>query len=505
VTTAPAGVSAPRAPGGRPSVLDPHGVIHQMEDHDRAFHLWRDAGVRERILVHIDAHHDMWWVDDAHALSIANFICPALKDRIVREVHWVVPDHSWDTSAGRAVLGRHLRRIGARYPGGLGPIRREHHRIRTTVLGRPLIICSIDSLAVADEPVLLDIDTDYLMIPRVSFAHGDTHSPLPWRWPGALIGRLDAAAIRTDFATVAYSVDGGYTPLAWKYLGDEITARLRLPDGDDRLEPYDGMRLGAVAEADGDDVRAEAAYLDVGDRLGAATDFRLAHLMAKQGRVEEGRYRYNRAMEADSSYCNRFASPGWSLYISRSCAAAERAFSRTLLLDPDDAYAHLGLGWLAGRRKDWTQAGERARSVLRLVPDSIDGHRLLGRTCVAQGRFVDAIDSYERTLKLALAGHRPISGVIATDPEGDRLFDADHAVTHARLARLYAATGDVKRAIAGYRIAIAAGCDIPSVRFRVARLLIGQGRWRDAWPHASAGVKRTPGAVWSAVARKWRR
>jgi hypothetical protein len=95
--------------------------------------------------------------------------------------------------------------------------------------------------------------------------------------------------------------------------------------------------------------------------------------------------------------------------------------------------------------------------------------------------------------------------VIATDPEGDRLFDADHAVTHARLARLYAATGDVKRAIAGYRIAIAAGCDIPSVRFRVARLLIGQGRWRDAWPHASAGVKRTPGAVWSAVARKWRR
>jgi len=72
--------------------VDPIDHIFLMENHDRAYHLWRGAGLRQRILVHVDAHHDMSWIDDCRSLSIANFICPALKENIVREVCWVVPD-----------------------------------------------------------------------------------------------------------------------------------------------------------------------------------------------------------------------------------------------------------------------------------------------------------------------------------------------------------------------------------------------------------------------------
>ncbi len=77
---------------------DPVGRITKVENHDAAYHAWRDAGVRRRILIHIDAHHDMWWVSDPGEITIANFISPALAEDIVREVFWVVPDLCWERS-----------------------------------------------------------------------------------------------------------------------------------------------------------------------------------------------------------------------------------------------------------------------------------------------------------------------------------------------------------------------------------------------------------------------
>lgn len=71
-----------------------------MENHDQSYHLWRDAAFKDRILVHIDAHHDMWWFDDNRSLTIANFVCLALRERIVREVYWVVPDATWENPLG---------------------------------------------------------------------------------------------------------------------------------------------------------------------------------------------------------------------------------------------------------------------------------------------------------------------------------------------------------------------------------------------------------------------
>ena len=83
-------------------VLTPSSV-HLMENHDGAYYIWRDLGVKDRILVHIDAHHDMWWAEDTKAslVTIANFICPALKEGIVREVFWVVPDATWAVAMDR--------------------------------------------------------------------------------------------------------------------------------------------------------------------------------------------------------------------------------------------------------------------------------------------------------------------------------------------------------------------------------------------------------------------
>ncbi len=475
--------------------VDPIQQVHLMENHDGSYFLWRDSAFKNRILVHIDAHHDMWWFDDNRSLTIATFVCLALRERIVREVYWVVPDATWENPAGIKAIGSHLKEILRSYPGTPAEAQWEPRRVRTSVLGCPLVICSLDTLPSFSEDVLLDIDTDYLTIPRVSYRTEDVLDPVPWRSPEQLTDILRSAAIRTDFVTIAYSVEGGYTPLAWKYLGDELALRLRRPDQKGMAEAYLRMREGVVARLRGDTVQAENNFRAVGDRLGAAPYFHLAYLMAEAGRPDEGRRCYEQALTIDPSYRTAYAGPGIPLFRAKHDDAARDAFSRATLLDPADAFPHVGLGWIAARRKRWAEAEKEFRAALALQPDLIDAHRGLGRALEKQGRFQEAIEPYQQFLKLALRGHRPLNEVIATDPSAGLLLDSDHGRVHALLARIYERQGDLKRAISSYRIAIAGRYDRVSIRLRLARLYAGQQDWRNAREHLLAGLLLIPTAI----------
>jgi tetratricopeptide (TPR) repeat protein len=415
-------------------------------------------------------------MEDPRHLSIANFVCPALAEGIAREVLWVVPDRSVATAANRAELGRHVGKIVEGYPGEPAAIQASEAGIRTAVLGRPLTVCTLSALPAIAEPVLLDIDTDYLVIPRVTYGKPDAPRTLPWRWPADLVSRLRKRALVADVVTIAYSVEGAYTPIGWKYLGDELAHRLRSPESadgagaDDTLQAYALMKAGAIAQQRGNEASAEAAFRDAGDRIGAGPNFRLAFLLAGQGRIAEARQAHARAIETDASYRTAFVTPGIPLYRAGRYAAAERAFAVALQLDPSDQYAEVGLAWIAARRRQWEAAAGHARAAIGLDSGLIDAHRILAEALERTGQFADAIGEYEQSLKLALRGQRPFKGVIATDPEEDRLFDADHARTHARLARLYERVGQTARAIAGYRIAAAGGYHDATLRNRLERL-----------------------------------
>jgi Tfp pilus assembly protein PilF len=484
--------------------IDPVEQVHLMENHDRSYFLWREAAFKNRILVHIDAHHDMWWVDSNRALTIANYICGALRERIVREIYWVVPDGTWENPAGRKALSNHLKELLKTYRGDPAGTKWEHHRVRASVMGCALVICSLDTLPAFSEDVLLDIDTDYLTIPRVSYRTEDVLDPVPWRSPEELTEILRSTVLSTDFVTIAYSVEGGYTPLAWKYLGDELATRLGHPDQKDRADAYLRMREGIVARLQGDVAQAENCFRAVGDRLGAAPYFHLAYLMAEAGRPEEGRRFHEQALAIDPSYRTAYAGPGIPLYRAKNNDASHAAFRRALILDPADAYPHLGLGWIAARRKRWAEAEKEFRAALALLPDLIDAHRGLAKALERQGRPEEAIEPYQQFLKLALRGHQPLNEVIATDPSAGLLLDSDHGRVHASLARIYERDGDTKRALAGYRIAIVGKYDRVWIRWRIARLYAIQQRWREAREHALAGLLLIPAAVRRSLYRKFR-
>ena len=46
------------------------GRVYLMENHDQAYLVWKDAGVRGKILAHVDAHDDLSWLADRSSLII---------------------------------------------------------------------------------------------------------------------------------------------------------------------------------------------------------------------------------------------------------------------------------------------------------------------------------------------------------------------------------------------------------------------------------------------------
>jgi tetratricopeptide (TPR) repeat protein len=221
----------------------------------------------------------------------------------------------------------------------------------------------------------------------------------------------------------------------------------------------------------------------VGERLGAAAYFQLAHLLAGQGRTADGRAASGRALALDASYGSADANPGLLLYRKGKYEEAEAAFRRTLALNESDSYAHLGLGALAVRRKQWVEGEREFRSALEAQRESIDAHRHLAHTLEKLGQVDGAIQHYEQSLRLAMAGRKPLGGTIATDPDSARLLDADHGRIHACWLGSTPGGRDPEHwpAIA---IAIGTGYDLPSIRFRLA------------WLYLNGAAGTNPGSIY---------
>ncbi len=478
--------------------------VHLVENHDEVYHLWGSSGMKHRVLIHIDAHHDLGWFADPNHMDIANFIWPALKENIVREFFWVVPDPAWETPESRKSVIRHLKKITERCPGACDGIQVKKEQISTVVLGKPAHVCLLDSLPRIDETVLLDIDTDFLVIPRVSFGKRDVHRAIPWCWPDELLDRLRVRDICADFVTIAYSVEGGYTPLRWKYLGDELAIRLQPRKHPERkIKGMTLMREAALAANNRSFAVAEEKYHEANKLLpdSPAPYYHLGHLYVEMDQSEKGQKFYRQALALDSSYRTPYNNAGVAYYWDGRLREAEQEYLRVLAVDPQDAFAYFGLGRLAAEKKRSHEAELWLRKALDLDRELMDAYRVLGDVLVKMGRHEEAIMAYEQCLKLALSGRKSVDGPIATQREGIRLLDPYHWKIHARRARLLQLKGQIGEAIHGYRISIAGKYDGVLVRSRLAYLYLKQSQWRKAAKEALQTIKMIPADIWKGVGR----
>lgn len=476
--------------------------IHLMENHDEAYHLWRNAGIKDRVLVHIDAHHDMWWIDDNSAITIANFICPALKEGIIGKVYWVVPDRAFADRAPRGELLQQIESVAREYRTPISKIRISADAIVVPLIGRQLVVTTLASLNLDEVPVLLDIDVDYLMIPQVAHNHADRHSKLPWCWPSELAQKIAEVRLMPEMVTISYSVEGCYTPLAWKYLGEELKTRL---GGYGDSTGYECLRRGTIAAASGEVERAESNYRAAAEALpeSAAPHYHLALLALNAGCVDDARAHCRRALDLDPSYGTAFNNLGFHYFWQRRDADAESEFRSALALNSNDAYAPVGMARLAARRKDWNQAIDWASSALAVSDDNLDAHRCIGQAYARTGHIDLAIEHYERSLVLGLHGHKPLSWHILTCTQPQQFTDIDHAATYAELGRLQALKGEIDRAISCYRMALGANHEGVAERARLAHLYLKIGRRHEAVEQLQGAIQQLPSRARRQIRRGW--
>ena len=98
-------------------------------------------------------HHDMWWIQDQADITIANFICPALRQDLVREMFWVVPDATFENARNRKPILRHLKKLLKTYPTASRSVIEEEHRITASVTGKTLAICTLRGLPMRENVV----------------------------------------------------------------------------------------------------------------------------------------------------------------------------------------------------------------------------------------------------------------------------------------------------------------------------------------------------------------
>lgn len=234
---------------GRLVGIQPIKDVFLMEYHSQAYSFWRRT--KNRILVHLDAHMDFGWRPERHISQILEIktikslnrllnqssvweigqrgreglaIYLALKNKILKEFWWVVPDKEWGTQRERRNIEKLIRHI---------PVKKriitEGKRIIIKIDNMRVITCRLQDLPQFKESILLDIDLDFLVIKSV-FKADASCSGSPWIKPDELVSKLTEKKIRTDLVTIACSIKQGFTPAKYKSLGDKLASILKHPN-----------------------------------------------------------------------------------------------------------------------------------------------------------------------------------------------------------------------------------------------------------------------------------
>jgi tetratricopeptide (TPR) repeat protein len=454
LTLACDGAQRPPALGSVHAALvgeEPVPEIHVYENHSSALIAWRRAGVRGRILVHLDGHIDYDWLPDETVARIAaaspdelrdlehhpyamdgeaysrfgiwNFIYPAARLGLVREMVWVVPDGTLQDAFSISQLAHFqilekLQRVTVQEAAGL---RREGRVLHGTLLDMPVTICELSDLPDLPEPVLLDIDLDYFTT-RSAVTQGVTRGP--WTTPETVIGQLRDHGVRTDLVTVSLSTIGGFMPPAARWLGSTLREQLHPGGGEGEqagrptprpgedparnVEAYRGWTRERPDDATGWFLLYRALRaVGLHEEAMAAREraVRLDPLLEHEALFEGDRLwrnsKYEGALAYYESYLAHVRSSPFRAYALRRKAGclrklgyddhAIRTYWEVLALAPEHADTHKDLALVLRASGRVHQALEELRLARRILPNRADYAMATGTTCLLLDRVEEGI------------------------------------------------------------------------------------------------------------------
>jgi len=430
------------------------GRISIVEDHHEALGIWRKNKFKNIDLVHLDAHVDFAFYpaypkkqvikesksfkalkqnmersilyskykkDFGGQTHIGNYIYPAMAEGIVKDFYWIVPGGLKEFRQSKAHIKRLINSIKRRDP---WPVKNAKSRIlyekngiiSTQIFGRKFIICALERMPILKRKVLLDIDVDFLVTDSILEARNTIKvgQRKPWISPEVLVSELLLARkVKPAFITIAYSVNGGYTPMRYKILGDELAFYFSPRHFRSRYKK-----------------NLEASFWFV--------DFQLS------GRKKS----YQKAVRLNPSYGSGDNNYGPMYLTMGKFSKAEKEFSKISRVDPGNPYPFLGLGAIALKKRDFYGAKRNFTAALRFKKD-------LSAALFGLGQAEFKLKNFKKAKKIF---HKY------------KLLDPFMPQSYYYLGRIYEREKDFKKAITHYQDALSLGLNDLSLLLRIIML-----------------------------------
>jgi len=421
--------------------------IKLIEDHNGAYDYWKELRLRSKTLIHFDAHFDFNFLpakpplqtleeargkedlirqcsdnvtyaelekDERSLTNIGNYIYPAIRDGIVKYFYWVIPGGPDQLTKASDNVKRMLTKIRRKDPFGQSKIVRKRNALQTKIYGRDLYITTLDGLEAGLKNAIIDIDIDFLTTGTIqkSGSFIDAGRRFPWIWPRDLVKAIKNKKIRYDCVTIAYSVNGGFTPLMYKFFGDELAFYLN--DDPGKLNAfiskrnaalklfYNGKTAAAFKIAshllsDIDTVGIDRSLIK---KLKAHVNFMLFRMRAKTGLKNERVKYYQTCVRLDGTYRAKDNNYG-PLFLRRKKALkkAEKEFRLILEADKGNFNPLLGLGKVYIRKKDPDKAFLYLRRAYRAAPENKEVLFHLGKAEDMRGNYKTAINYLKACLE----------------------------------------------------------------------------------------------------------
>ncbi len=220
--------------------------IHLFEEQSSSLAVWWARHEAPRTLVYLDAHLDLQKTGDdslaslkactslqqvqaletphhlnpssRYAFGIENFLYAAHRLGLIDRLIWVAPPHV-PRHYSAALVDYVQQMDGISFDELTGFRRLGRNAMRGTLLGLDITICDYDDLDSLDidKNYYLDVDIDYFVV---------VPADRLWIDPAVVIGGILNQLGNPLLATISRAVSSGYTPLAFRFVGDYILGLL---------------------------------------------------------------------------------------------------------------------------------------------------------------------------------------------------------------------------------------------------------------------------------------
>lgn len=221
--------------------------IFKIDNHDQSYQIWKDNNIKNSIVIHIDAHMD--FVTGTYSyMFIGNYLNYAFDEQIINTMVWVIPDPSFldefildnliETSADYFKLVFKSKDMVL--------LKGNKDIKKRLIITRLSKVSNVMARMNDYEDVLVDIDIDYFVNPYVHITYSNYYQNSYWIKCNEVCEAIRPLLMlnKCKLITIARSIYGGYTPLLYSFICDQLYDTLM--DNYTRIKEYVNLERAIV-------------------------------------------------------------------------------------------------------------------------------------------------------------------------------------------------------------------------------------------------------------------